>query len=45
MRELRDRIQQQVAKAVVGLEDTVDHLVAAIVVGVMLRAGVAISEN
>jgi len=33
MREVRDRIQAQVAKAVVGLEETVDHLVAAIVVG------------
>jgi MoxR-like ATPase len=33
VREVRDRIQQQVAKAVVGLDDTVDHLVAAIVVG------------
>jgi MoxR-like ATPase len=33
MKDLRDRIQTEVAKAVVGLEDTVDHLVAAIVVG------------
>jgi MoxR-like ATPase len=33
MKDVRDRIQAEVAKAVVGLEDTVDHLVAAIVVG------------
>ena len=33
MRDVRDRIQVQVAKAVVGLEETLDHLVAAIVVG------------
>jgi MoxR-like ATPase len=33
MIDVRDRIQNQVAKAVVGLDETVDHLVAAIVVG------------
>ncbi len=41
MREVRDRIQREVAKVVVGLEDTVDHLVAAIVVsGHVLLEGV-----
>jgi MoxR-like ATPase len=33
MKDVRDRIQAEVAKAVVGLEDTIDHLVVAIVIG------------
>ncbi len=33
MRELRNRIRAQVGRAVIGLDDTVDQLVAAIVVG------------
>src|SRR5439155_8225177 len=33
MRELRDRIRQQVGTVVVGSDDAVDHLVVAIVVG------------
>jgi MoxR-like ATPase len=33
MKGVRDRIQGEVAKAVVGLEETVDHIVAAIAVG------------